>query len=126
MCMLIIEKKYFQIFVKGLAQGLDNTALTAEKEYAINFSEQQKKFCLSLYYNGINSYIIVNGVEIYKFKAQVSKINAAPLCLGNVSKYFPTIIMKKAALYRYFCDFLVDYDSINVSDILDIHKNRYP
>lgn len=30
--------------------------------------------------------------------------------------------MKKAELYGYFYDFLVDYDSIDVSNIFDIHK----
>ena len=34
----------------------------------------------------MNSYLIVNGVEICKLKAKDSKINAAPLCLGNVSR----------------------------------------
>ena len=41
--MLIIEKKDILILVKGPTQGLDNTALTTEKDYAINFSDQQKK-----------------------------------------------------------------------------------
>ena len=45
----------------------------------MNFNEQQKKFCLSLHYNGVNSYILVNGVEIYKFNAKDSETNAAPL-----------------------------------------------
>ena len=33
-----------------------------------------------------NSYIFVNGVAIYKFKSKDSEINAALLCLGNVTK----------------------------------------
>ena len=39
------KKKYILILGKGPTQGLDDTTLTAEKEYAINFSEQQEKFC---------------------------------------------------------------------------------
>ena len=62
--------------------------MIAETEYSINFTEQQKKFCLSLHYNGVNSYLFVNGVQIYKFKAKDSELNAAPLCLGNVLKDF--------------------------------------
>ena len=50
------------------------------------------KFCLSLHYNGINSYLFVNGVEVYKFKAKDSEINASPLRLGNVSRDFQLII----------------------------------
>ena len=60
-------------------QELDDTTLTAEKGCPIYFTEQQKKFCLILHDNGISSYIFVNGVEIYKFKAKDSEINAALL-----------------------------------------------
>ena len=45
-------------------QGLDDTTLNAEKEYSMNFSERHKKFCLSLHYNGTNSYVFFKGVEI--------------------------------------------------------------
>ena len=66
---------------------------TVEKEYSINFTEQQD------HYNGINSYIFANGIEIYKYKASNFEINAAPLCLGNVLKYFSVDNMKKTGLY---------------------------
>ena len=54
--------------------------------YSINFTNTNEQFCLSLHYNGANSYLIVNGTEIYKFKAKNSEIVASPLCLGNISK----------------------------------------
>ena len=41
-------------------------------------------FCLSLHYNGANSYLFVNGVEIIEFKVRDSAINAIPLCLGKI------------------------------------------
>ena len=41
---------------KGQTQGLDNITLTAEAEYSINFSRSQRRFCLSLHYNGNNSF----------------------------------------------------------------------
>ena len=41
--MLIIEKNVL-IFGEGPTKGLDNSTLTAEKEYAINF--QQMKACI--------------------------------------------------------------------------------
>ena len=43
-------------------QELDDTTLTARKEYSINFTEQQNGFLLTLHYNEVNSYIFVNGV----------------------------------------------------------------
>ena len=53
--------------------------------YSINFTKSNNKFCLSLHYNGAKTYLSLNGIEIYKFKAKDSKIVAAPLCLGNIS-----------------------------------------
>ena len=44
------------------------------------------------------------------------------LWLGNVSKDFSASNMKKTGLNGYIYDFNVDYDTIEVSDILDIHK----
>ena len=80
------------ILGEGPTQGLDDTTLTSEKMYTINFTEFRKRFCLSLHYNGTNSYLFVNGVEIHKFKAKDFEIVAAPLCLGNFSKNFLYII----------------------------------
>ena len=51
----------------------------------------------------MNSYIFANDDEIYKFKD--SEINAAPLHLGNVSKYFAVNDIKKVGLYKYVYDF---------------------
>ena len=44
--------------------------------YLINLTVTKKKFCLNLHYNGANSYLFVNGAEIYKFKAKDSEIVA--------------------------------------------------
>ena len=52
--------------------------------YSINFNGTKKKFCLSLHYNGTNSYLFVNGTEVYKFKVKDSEIAPSPLCLGNI------------------------------------------
>ena len=102
-------------------QGLEHT-LTAEKMYSINFTVTKKQFCLSLHYNGANSYLFVNGTEIYKFKAKDSEIVASPLCLGNISKDWSTDNMKKTGFNGYIYDFSVDYDSTDVDDIKDIQK----
>ena len=120
MYMLITIKKIL-ILGEGTSQ-LDDTKLTAEKKYSINFAENNKKYCLSLYNNGANSYLFVNGTEIIKFKAKYSDIVADSLCLGNVSKEFSVDNIKKTGLNGYFYDFSVNYDAIAVDDILDVHK----
>ena len=79
-------------------------------------------FCLGLHCNGANSYLFVNGIEIYKFKAKDPKIVATPLCLGNISRDWTAGNVKKTGLNGYIYDFSADYDAIVVDDILDIHK----
>ena len=115
------RKKDILILGKVLTQGLEHT-LSAEKMYSINFTVTGNKFCLSLHYNGANSYLFVNGTEIYKFKAKDSEIVATPLCLGNISKDCSVNNMRKTGLNGYVYDFSVDYDAIAVDDLLDIHK----
>ena len=75
-----------------------------------------------MHYNGVNSYLFVNGIEIIKFKAKYSESVAAPLCLKNISKDVTVDNIKKTGLNGYVYDFSVDYDAIAVDDILDIHK----
>ena len=90
--------------------------------YSINFTEKNKKFFLSLHYNGTNSYLFVNGTEIYKFKAKDPEIVASPLCLGNISNNCLIQNMKKTGLNRYVYDFSADYKAVDVVDIKNIHK----
>ena len=72
-----------------------------------------------MHYNEANSYLFVNGTEIYKFKAKDSEIVATPLCLGNISRDWSVDDMEHTGLNRYVYDFSVDYDTIAVDDILD-------
>ena len=87
-------KKDILVLGIGPTQGLEHT-LTAEKMYWINFTVTKRKFCLSLHYNGSNSYLFVNGTEIYKFKAKESETVLTPLCLRNISKDWSIDNMKK-------------------------------
>ena len=117
---MIIRKKTL-ILGKGPTQGLEHI-LAAEKLYSINFTKENTKFCLSLHYNGANSCLFVNGIEIIKFTVKDSEINSSELCLGNISKDWSTDNMIKNGLKGYVYDFSVDYDAIAISDVLDIHK----
>ena len=47
-----------------LTQKVNNTTIYAEKMYSPNFSAENKIFCLSLYYNDDNSYLLVNVKEV--------------------------------------------------------------
>ena len=115
------KKKDILVLGRGLTQGLEST-LTTEKMYSINFTVTKNKFCLSLHYNGGNSYLFVNGTEIIKFKAKDSEIAASPLCLGNISKDWSTDDTKKTGLTGYVYDFSADYNAVTIDDIKEIHN----
>ena len=115
------KKKDILVLGRGPTQGLEST-LTAEKMYSINFTVTKKKFCLSLHYNGANSYLFVNGTEMYKFKANDSAIVVSPLCLGNISTDWSTDNMKETGHTGHVYDFSADYNTVAVDDVKDIHK----
>ena len=66
------KKKDILILGLGKTQGLNGIYLTAEAQYSINFSRSNRKFCLSLHYNGSNCFLFVNATKIYQFKAKDS------------------------------------------------------
>ena len=47
---------------------------TAEKMYSFSFSRWCKKSCLSLHYNGLNSYLFANGKDIHKLKQKILRL----------------------------------------------------
>ena len=115
------KKKDILVLGSGPTQGLEST-LTVEKIYSIDFTVTKNKFCLSLRYNGGNSYLFVNGTEIIKFKAKDSEIVSSSLCLGNISKHWSTDNIKKTGLTGYVYDFSADYNVVTLDSIKYIHK----
>ena len=93
------KKEDILIIGEEATQGLDDTTLTIENKYSINFTISKNKFYLSLHYNRADSYLFVNGKEIIKFKAKDSEIVANQLCLGNISEDFSIANMKKKLDY---------------------------
>ena len=112
------KNKDILILGEGPTQGLGDTTLTAEAIYPINFTQPNKRFVLSLHYNGNNSFLFVNATKIYQFKAKKD----GALCLGNISKDFTIKNMKKKGLKGVIIFFSVDFNPIGTNDILDIHK----
>ena len=77
------KRKDIVILIKGPTQGWDDI-----------FIFFLFKFPLKL----MNSYLFVNGVEIYKFKTKYFEINASKLCFGNISKDFLADNIKKGKI----------------------------
>ena len=98
----------------GLIQEVNITTIYAEKMYSPNFGAENKIFCLSLHYNGDNSYLFVNGKEVTKFKAKKSEIKVNQLTLGSISTSanLSSSDIEDSKLYGNVYDFSVDYSAI--------------
>ena len=118
-CVHIHNKK--KITQSLVTKGLGDTISTAKFEYSINFTGHKQNFFNSTL-NGRNSYLLVNGLKIYDFKANNSELFANPLCSGNISKDFSVPNMKETGLNGYVYDFSVDYFDISFNNITDIHE----
>ena len=76
-----------------------------------------------MHYNHNNSYLFVNRKETFKFKADNKNVNfPTPFCLGGISNKFSATESREVPLNGNVYDFSVDYNSIDKSDILNIHK----
>ena len=75
-----------------------------------------------MHYNA-DSYLLVNGKEIFKFKANNKKVNfPAQFYLGSTSNEFGALDSRDVSLNGNVYDFPVDYNFIDKSNVLNIHK----
>ena len=117
--------KIQNILVLGEAfvQKINDTTIYAGKMYSPHFSVENKTFCLSLHYNGDDSYLFVNGKQVIQFKAKDSEIKLRPLTLGSISTT-PNLSqsdIEDSKLHGNVYDFSVDYSAITTDKILQIH-----
>ena len=111
------------ILGEGPTQGLDDTTLTAEAKYPINFTQSGKRFVSSLNCNGSKNFLFVNDTKVYQFKAKNAEIKDYALFLGNFLKDFTINNMKtKTSLKGVVQLFSADFNPIDINNILDIHK----
>ena len=102
-----------KIFTQRLQYG---ATIYAEHDYVkVNGTQVNKKFILSIHYNGDNLYMFINGVQKFKLKAMSSFNLDNLLVIGNTSTNFPSQTdHKKAALHGDIYDFLVSYEAANI------------
>ena len=70
---------------------------------------------MSLQYHCHNSYLLLNGKEIYKFKA-------SQFCPGSISSKLDYVDSGEVSLKGNVYDFLVDYLAVDKYNILNIHQ----
>ena len=91
-----------------------------------NFSSLKKKFSINFSKVKTQNFALVwflNEKEIFKFKADNKNVNfPIQFCLVSISNGFSATESREVSLNENLHNFSVDYNSIDKSDILDIHK----
>ena len=59
---------------EGSTFGINGRFGSPEKKFSINFCKANSKFCLSLHHNADNSYLFVNGEEIFKLEPTIKML----------------------------------------------------
>ena len=102
----------------------DKTAVQAEDKLKINCTIPDKKFVLSLHYNASDnnseSFLFVNNIQQYKFKASKNEIVARTLNLGSISGN--SVLHYSHTLIGNIYYFSVDYETAKTGKIQKIHK----
>ena len=65
-----MRKKDIVVLGKGPTQGLDDISKRQKINILLILQKKKKHFCLSVHFNGSNSFFFVNATEIYHFKAK--------------------------------------------------------
>ena len=82
-------KNSFVALGEGGTFSINGISGASEKKFSINFTKVRKRFSLSLYFIVDNSYLFINGKEIFKFKANNGNVNfPIQICLGSISNGF--------------------------------------
>ena len=88
-----------------------------------SFTKEKINVCLNLHYNGENNNFFVNRKEIFKFKADNKNLNfPTHLCLGSISNGFGAIGYREVSLKGNVYEFSVNYNTVDKSDIVNIHN----
>ena len=85
-----------------LMEALDHQ----KKKFRVNFTKANTKFCFRLDYNAGNSYLFVNGKDIFKFKSDNKNVNfPTQFCLGRMSNGFKAHKSRELPLNEHVYDF---------------------
>ena len=87
---------------KGPTYGINGNFGAPEKKLSVNFRKENKKFCFSLRYNGDNSYLLVNGIEIFKFRADNKNVT---FLIRSISNEFSNTESREVSLNRNYIIF---------------------
>ena len=115
------KSKDILILGEGPTHRLDDTTLTAEAKYSVNFTRPRKRFAIKLNYYRSKSFLFVNATKIYRFKAKDSEMKDYTMCLRNISRDFVINNMIKRWKWNVMF-FSVGFNPIDTNDIIVIYK----
>ena len=117
-----IRKNKFLVLGGGPTSDINRSFGVLKKNFSINFTKTKTKFCLSLHCNGDKKYLQIEK-KIYKFKADNKSVKfPTQFSLGNIANAFGAAESREVSLKGNAYYFLFDYNTIDISDILNIHK----
>ena len=88
------KKKNILVLGECQTQRLNDTLVTAEAKYFVNFTKSRRINCVSLCHNERSNFLDINGAEIYQLKAKDSEIKTCSLSLSSISNDFMVNIIK--------------------------------
>ena len=92
------NRKNVLMLGEGPSYGINGRFVAPAKNFYNNYSKTKTKYCSNLQYNGENSYLFVNGKEIFKFKAENNNVSfPTKLCLGSFLVNYNTIVMSNTS-----------------------------
>ena len=81
------------------AHGINGKFSSPEKKFSTSFDKARNNFCLRLHHNHDNSYLFLNGKEIFKFKVNNENVNFPPqFFLGTISNGFGATDSREVSL----------------------------
>ena len=102
----------------------DSTAVQAKNKLKINCTIPNKKFGLSVHYDATDdnseSFLFINGVEQYKFKADENEIVARKLNLGSISDN--SVLHYSHTMNGNIYTLALDYELTTTDKIQKIYK----
>ena len=116
------RKNNFLVLVEVLAADINDRVVSAVERFSINWNKD-KIVCIFFNCNFDNSYLFVNGLEIYKFKVNNKNHNfPTQFYLGSMSNEVDAVKSREISFNRSVHNCSVDYNVVDKTDILNIQK----
>ena len=117
------RKNIFLMLGEGPTDHINGSAGAAKQKFSTNFNKAKMKFSLSFHYNGDNSYLVVDGKKSISLQPVLKNVNfPTQFYFGSISEISDYADSEEVTFKGNVDDFLVDYDAIDKTEILNIHK----